>query len=67
MTFYNLVEFQLRRSRRNQGLSPNFPPTTREGPMEATDQGATTDSHIRGIPVAESEEQFTSYINPLVQ
>ena len=35
--------------------------------MESTDQGDATDSHIGGIPVAESEEQFTSYINPLVQ
>ena len=35
--------------------------------MEAIDQGAATDSHVGGIPVVESGEQFTSYINPLVQ
>ena len=35
--------------------------------MEATDQGATTDSHVEGIPIVESGEQFTAYINPLVQ
>ena len=35
--------------------------------MEAIDQGATTISHVEGSPVVESEEQFTAYINPLVQ
>ena len=35
--------------------------------MESTDQGDATDSHVGGIPVPESGEQFTSYINPLVQ
>ena len=35
--------------------------------MEATCQGAAMKSHVGGIPVVESEEQFTSYINPLVQ
>ena len=35
--------------------------------MEATYQGAATDSHVGGIPVAESGEHFTSYINPLIQ
>ena len=35
--------------------------------MESTDQGVTTDSHVEGIPVVESGEYFTAYINPLVQ
>ena len=35
--------------------------------MEATNQGATTDSHVEGILVVESGDQFTSYVTPLVQ
>ena len=35
--------------------------------MEAIDQGATTSSHEEENIVVESGEQFTSYINPLVQ
>ena len=35
--------------------------------MEATDQGAATDSHVGGIPIVDSGEQFNYYINPLVQ
>ena len=35
--------------------------------MEAIDQGSATDSHVEGIPIVESEDQFASYINPLVQ
>ena len=36
--------------------------------MESIDQGAVaTDSHVEGIQVVESEEQFITYINPLVQ
>ena len=62
-----MAEFQLRRSKRSQGLPPNFPPAIGEGPMEATDQGAATDSHVGGIPVSKSGEKITSYINPLVQ
>ena len=67
MTFYNLSEFQLRRSGRNQGLPPEFTPAIGEGLMEATYQGAATNSHVGGIPVVESGEKFTSYINPLAQ
>ena len=35
--------------------------------MEATDQGAAIDSHMRETPIVESGDQFTSYITPLVQ
>ena len=35
--------------------------------MEATDQGVATNSHVEGSPVVESGEQFTAYVNPLVQ
>ena len=35
--------------------------------MEATNQGATTNSHLEGSPVVDSGEQFTAYVNPLVQ
>ena len=35
--------------------------------MEDTYQGAAIDSHVEGIPVVESREQFTSYVNPLFQ
>ena len=35
--------------------------------MEATDQGATTTSHVEENLVVESQDQFTSYITPLVQ
>ena len=35
--------------------------------MEATNQGVETDSHVEGRPVVESGEQFTAYVNPLVQ
>ena len=35
--------------------------------MEATDQGAATDSLLEGSTVMESREQFTAYVNPLVQ
>ena len=35
--------------------------------MESIDQGATTTSHQEENIVVESGDQFTSYINPLVQ
>ena len=35
--------------------------------MEATDQGAATDSRMGENPVVESGVQFASYITPLVQ
>ena len=35
--------------------------------MEATDQGALTNSLVEGSTVVESREQFTAYVNPLVQ
>ena len=35
--------------------------------MEATDQGAATDSHVREYPIVESGDQFHSYVTPLVQ
>ena len=35
--------------------------------MEATNQGDGTDSHVEGIPNVERGEQFTAYVNPLVQ
>ena len=35
--------------------------------METTNQGAATDSHVEGSTVMERGEQFTAYINPLVQ
>ena len=35
--------------------------------MESIDQGAATNSHVGGIPVVESGEKFTSYINTLVK
>ena len=35
--------------------------------MEATGQGAATTSHVEENIVVESGDQFTSYINPLVQ
>ena len=67
MTFYNLAEFQLRQSRRNQSLPSDFPPTIGEGPMEAIDQGATIDSRIGEYPVVESGDRFAYYVTPLVQ
>ena len=41
-----MAEFQLRRSKRNNGLPPKFPPIIGEGPMQAIDEGAATDSHV---------------------
>ena len=35
--------------------------------MEATNQGAETNSHVEGIPVVEGGEQLTNYTNPLVE
>ena len=35
--------------------------------MEATDQGATTDSHVEENPTLEVGEEFTTYDNPLVK
>ena len=35
--------------------------------MEATDKGPTTTSHVEENLVVEGGDQFTSYINPLVQ
>ena len=35
--------------------------------MEATYQGVATNSHVEGSLVVEGGEQFTSYINPLVE
>ena len=35
--------------------------------MESTDQGAATDSLVEGSKDVENGEQFTAYINPLVQ
>ena len=35
--------------------------------MEATDQGATTTSHVEENLVVESRDQFASYVTPLVQ
>ena len=35
--------------------------------MEATDQGATTTSHVEENLVVEGGNQFTSYVTPLVQ
>ena len=35
--------------------------------MEVTDQEAASESHVEGSPVVESIEQFTAYVNPLVQ
>ena len=35
--------------------------------MEATDQGSTTTVHVEENLVVESEDQFTSYVTPLVQ
>ena len=35
--------------------------------MEATNKGDATDSHVEGSLVVESREQFTAYVNPLVQ
>ena len=35
--------------------------------MEATDQGATTTSHVEENLVVESGDQFSSYVTPLVQ
>ena len=67
MTNTNLAESQLRRSRRNQGLPPDFPPVTEENPMESIDQGATTTPHEEENIVVESGDQFNSYMNPLAQ
>ena len=35
--------------------------------MEATNQGAATDSHMGENPVVESGDQFSSYVTPLLQ
>ena len=40
-----MSEFQLRRSRRNQGLPPDFPPLMAESTMEAIDKGDETSSN----------------------
>ena len=41
----------MRRSRRVQGLPPEFTPIV--------------DSHVEGNPIVQVEEEFTSYDNPL--
>ena len=35
--------------------------------MEATNQGATTKSHVEGNPIVEVGKEFTTYDNPLVE
>ena len=62
-----MVEFLLIRSRRVQILPSEIPPVIREIPMEARDQGATTDSQVEGNPIMEDGEEFTTYDNPLVE
>ena len=62
-----MAEFWFRSSKRNQGLPPNFPPIKGEIPMESIDQGGTNSFHEEENIVVESGDQFTSYINPLVQ
>ena len=62
----NLVEFPLKRSKIVQGFPLDIPPIVRETPMEATDQGATVDSHVEENPAVEVGEEFTTYDNPLV-
>ena len=52
----NLAKFHLTRSRRAQGFLPAFPPITGEIPMEATNQGATVDSHVEENPAVEVGE-----------
>ena len=42
----NLDELPLIQSQRAQGLPLESPPVVGESQMEATDQGATTDSHV---------------------
>ena len=50
-----------------QKKPPDFPPVTWDIPMKSIDQGDATDSHAEGRLVVEGKEQFTAYVNPLVQ
>ena len=52
----NLDEFPLRRSKRVQGLPPDLPSIIGEIHMEATDQGASVDSHMEENPTVEVRE-----------
>ena len=63
----NLVELPLRCAQRAQGLPPDIPSVVGESPVEATNQGATTDSHVEGNLVMEVGEEFTTCDNLLVE
>ena len=56
----------MRRSHRLQGLPPNSPPIVEGNEGETMDQPAIADSHVEGVPVTETREEFSSYDNPLL-
>ena len=62
-----MVDFPLIQSRRVQGFPHDRPPIAGEIPMEAIDQGATSDSHVEENTAVEVGEEFTTYDNPLVE
>ena len=49
------------------GLAPDFILGSGENPMEAIDQGASTNSQVGENVVAESGDPYPSHVPPLVQ
>ena len=47
-----------------QGFPPKFTPIVEGMEIETMEQLATTDSHVEGILVTESEEEICSFENP---
>ena len=59
-----LAEPLVRRSRKLQGLPPEFPPTKEETEEVTMDQLVTIDPSVEGIPVVESREEYSYFENP---
>ena len=53
----------MRRSRRLQGLPPEFPPTIEERKEVTMDQPITIDPSVEGIPVTNPGEEYYSFEN----
>ena len=58
---------ELRQSRRVRSLPPDFTPVSGEDPMEAIDQGATTNSQVGENVIVESRDPYPSHGPPLAQ
>ena len=56
----------MRCSHRLQGLPPNSPPFVEGNEGETMDQPTSIDSHVEGVLVTETREEFSSYDNPLL-